>query len=261
MTVKNILTLLIILASLSLIAIFVSSQNNKIDLLVENHKRLTEKNASLDAAYSAMDQAIRLNSSSVGLSEAAGAPSGEKSGESTVELLKQVQSSLSKLQDRMNTLENELFAYSNALNNSEAQPMADTVFEQPSSTNRTPDTQLRQDTTAQYFQEIDHAILQSLDPQYTQTVQFSYENMITSRDDWAQNTSIKSSECGAEFCKVILNYDNSMDAVARLEFDAMAYSQIPELAKSRSQYRNNPDGTTDIIIHSARIGNELPKFQ
>ena len=117
-----------------------------------------------------------------------------------------------------------------------------------------------QEARKEYFNSLEESINIEIDEEFTQVVRESFEQMVTSRDDWAQGTSLKSAECSANSCMVVLSYSRDMDPMSQTEFDNMAFMWNKDLPRAKARYKSNPDGTTDIIMYYAKTGSRLPRM-
>ncbi len=51
-----------------------------------------------------------------------------------------------------------------------------------------------------YYENLEQTITQTADESFTHEVHASFEDLVTSRDEWANKTFVKSANCGGEFC-------------------------------------------------------------
>lgn len=115
-----------------------------------------------------------------------------------------------------------------------------------------------QEARNQYYSTMEQTIAQTADESFTQNVRSSFEEMVTSREEWSQSTSFKSAECGAEFCKVVLSYKQDVEPIVEFEFEAMAHFWNKDLGTSTTRFQGQPDGTTNLTMYFAKKGVELP---
>ena len=116
----------------------------------------------------------------------------------------------------------------------------------------------QQEARKNFYNSLETAINSEIDEAFTQDVKVSFEQMILSREDWAQATALKSAECSKNQCKVVFSYNNNMDPISQSEFDNSIYFWNKNLPRAMARYEGTPDGTTDIIMYFAKKGSRLP---
>ncbi len=116
-----------------------------------------------------------------------------------------------------------------------------------------------QEKLKQYFSNLDQSFQQTSDEEVTTRVQSTFDTMIASRPVWQNDTSIQSTHCGTDRCKVVLRYKNDMDPIDKFEFEGMALVYLGiEMPQSVIKNKTNADGTTDMTLYFAKKEVELP---
>lgn len=182
--------------------------------------------------------------------------------ETIISILKQMQGNLEQLDSRITSMEDEL----------ELKRLDEGALSEQDSAEeniRDPDTDpeliaanvVRQEARKQYFLDVENTIFQTADDEFTQQVNSSFQALVESNEKWVNLTSVQSTDCGNEFCKVVLNYSKDLDPISQFEFDGMAYIWNKDLPRAKAIYQTRSDGSTDIIMYFAKTGSRLPVFQ
>lgn len=182
----------------------------------------------------------------------------------TLNALTNIQASIDMLEKRLTSVERELDAVRLDVGHKVGRDYYEAEKEKRRGNERDePFLQQRQATARRraYFHNLDRSIVDNADPLLSQEINAIYTSILASGEEWAQDAELVSSECGGDFCKVVINHPNDMPPMAQLTLDAEILLQVmDEFPRSISKSQTKPDGSTNLIVYFAKKGANMPRM-
>ena len=179
--------------------------------------------------------------------------------------LDDIQALLIKLEQRMTSLESDVNAIRVDQNGrvdsatTVSAPESEDDSSMLSVTGSVADPEQAKLSRVQYFLGIDQQISAELKPRVSDDVSNRFETLFNSREDWGENVNLDTSECGSQYCKIVVTYPRDLDPISEFELEGSLYMPtVADYPNSKSFSTVRADGRKELTMYFSAKDTNFP---